>query len=468
MSRFSLNYLGIFFILISILSFFNIINSYYFNLYLNIDTYIYTSLISSLIGVPFLIIKKIDKKITIYEKILIVIIGYIFLPLIISIPYYLSIYNISFLDCYFEAISGFTSTGFTIFENIKHLDESLILRRSTSQWIGGIYFLFSIVLLIDIFDNSLKKSLTNFISFNTSETFKQSFKILILYSSLTLIIFIVLNLINIRTFDAFNLSMTIIASGGFLPVNNIDSIINSNFKEVVFSILMLISFFSLFLSYNLILLKNKSVNFFIEDLYLFIYFIFLAVIFFIFFNFNYNFSSIFFSLTSSISNIGISLEDTPDNLAFIFLILVIIGGSFFSTSSGIRFMKLYSLIKFSINELLSHSKPKHVYINKFYFSDTYVNHSELYKYFLSVLVFIVSLFTISSLLTITNINIEEAFKLGILTLMNTVNSSMFDLNNINFFNFNIVTKLILIFFMIIGRIELLTVLIISKKFLFKN
>ena len=468
MSRFSLNYLGIFFILISILSFFNIINSYYFNLYLNIDTYIYTSFISSLIGIPFLIIKKIDKKITIYEKILIVIIGYIFLPLIISIPYYLSIYNISFLDCYFEAISGFTSTGFTIFENIKHLDEGLILWRSTSQWIGGIYFLFSIVLLIDIFDNSLKKSLTNFISFNTSETFKQSFKILILYSALTLILFIVLNLINIRTFDAFNLSMTIIASGGFLPVNNIDSIINSNFKEVVFSILMLISFFSLFLSYNLVLLKNKSMNFFVEDFYLLIYFIFLVVIFFIFFNFNYNFSSIFFSLTSSISNIGISLEDTPDNLDFIFLILVIIGGSFFSTSSGIRFMKLYSLIKFSINELLSHSKPKHVYINKFYFSDTYVNQSELYKYFLSVLVFIVSLFTISSLLTISNINIEEAFKLGILTLMNTVNSSMFDLNDINFFNLNIVTKLILIFFMIIGRIELLTVLIISKKFLFKN
>ena len=45
----------------------------------------------------------------------------------------------------FESISGFTSTGFTIFENIKHLDESLILWRSTSQWIGGLYFLFSII-----------------------------------------------------------------------------------------------------------------------------------------------------------------------------------------------------------------------------------------------------------------------------------------------------------------------------------
>ena len=303
MSRFSLNYLGTFFIIISFLSFFNIIYSYYFNLYLNIDTYIFTLFISLIIGAILLFKKKIDKKITIYEKIIIVIIGYIILPIIISIPYYMSIYNISLMDCYFEAISGFTSTGFTIIDNIKHLDKSLILWRSTSQWIGGIYFLFSIVLLTDIFDNSLKKSLTNFISFNTSEVFKQSFKILILYIILTLVLFIVLNLIDIRSFDAFNLSMTIISSGGFLPVNNIEVIINSNFKEVVFSILMLASFFSLFLSYNIIFFRKKSVNFFTEDFYLLIYFIFLVVIFFIFFNFNYDFSSIFFSLTSSISNI---------------------------------------------------------------------------------------------------------------------------------------------------------------------
>ena len=468
MSRFSLNYLGTFFIIISFLSFFNIIYSYYFNLYLNIDTYIFTLFISLIIGAILLFKKKIDKKITIYEKIIIVIIGYILLPIIISIPYYMSIYNISLMDCYFEAISGFTSTGFTIIENIEHLDESLILWRSTSQWIGGIYFLFSIVLLTDIFDNSLKKSLTNFISFNTSEVFKQSFKILILYIILTLVLFIVLNLIGIRFFDAFNLSMTIISSGGFLPVNNIEVIINSNFKEVVFSILMLTSFFSLFLSYNIIFLKKISVNFFTEDFYLLVYFIFLVVIFFIFFNFNYDFSSIFFSLTSSISNIGISLNDTPNNLSFIFLILVIIGGSFFSTSSGIRFIKIYSLLKFSINELLSHSRPKYVYVNKFSFSDNYIEQSDLYKYFLSLLVFIISLFIISSLLTISNINMEEAFKLGILTLMNTVNSSMFGLNDFNFLNLNISSKLILIIFMIIGRVELLTILIICKKFLFKN
>ena len=231
---------------------------------------------------------------------------------------------------------------------------------------------------------------------------------------------------------------------------------------------MLFSFFSLFLTYNLIFIKNKSLNLFIEDFYLFIYLIVITFVFFIFFNYDYNFTIIFFALVSSISNIGISLNNTPNNLYFIFLILVIIGGSFFSTSSGIRFLKLYSLVRFSINEILSYAKPKHIYTNKFVFSDSNIDQSDINKYFLSILFFIVSLFIISSLLTFSNFNFEDSFKLGILTLMNTVNSSMYNLNNLDFFDMTTYAKLILIFFMIIGRVELITILIIIKKFLFKN
>ncbi len=468
MNRFILNYLGVFFILLSVLSFFNIIYSYYFNLYLNIDTYFYTFLISAVIGVSSFIKNKIEIKINIYSKIFAVIIGYFLLPLIISIPYYFSIYNLSFLNCYFESISGFTSTGFTVFENIKHLDQSLILWRSTSQWIGGIYFLFSILLLIDIFDDSLKKSLTNFISFNYSETFKQSFKIFILYTALTFFLFISLKLINLRTFDSFNIAMTIISSGGFLPVNDIGSIVNGNFKELIFSFLMLFSYFSLFLFYNIFFLKEKSLNFFAEDIYLLIYFLVLLIIFFIFFNFEYNFSTILFSLISSMSNIGISFKNSPPNLWFLFLIIVIIGGSFFSTSSGIRFLKIYFLFKYSLNEILSYSRPNNVYTNKFHLIDSNIEQNDINKYFLSVLVFIISLFTITSLFSIFGINFEESFKLGILTLMNTVNSSMYDLNNFDFLELNSYSKLIMIIFMIIGRVELLTILIIVKKFIFKS
>ena len=468
MNYLKLIYLSPFCWLISILSFFNIIYSYYFNLYLNLNTYLYALLISLFLGFFFYFIN--DKKIiiTIYEKILTILLGYFLLPLIIAIPFYLSIYNLTFVNSYFEAISGFTSTGFTIFENIKHIDQSLILWRSTSRWIGGLYFLFSIILLIDIFDNSLKKSLTNFISFNKAEILKQSFKIFMLYSFITLSILIILNLFNIRAFNSLNLAMTIISSGGFLPTNSLSNILINNVQIIVFSILMLTSFFSIFLSYNLIFFKNRNLDFFNEDLHLLFYFLFLLIFFFFFLNYKNDFSQIFLSLTSSISNIGLSLDNNPQNLSFVFLILVIIGGSFFSTSSGIRFLKIYSLFKYSINEILSYSRPKNIFINKLSFTKTYFKQSEINKYFLSIIIFFISLLFLGSLLTLSGINIENSFKLSILTLMNTVNSSTYNLSEFNFQDLHFFTKYYLILFMIIGRIEMITLLIICKKFLFKS
>ena len=469
MKYFKLIYLSVFCGVISILSFFNIIYSHYFNLYLNLNTYVYTFFISIFLMILFYYTKSNnEKKTSIYEKISTIIFGYFLLPLVISVPFYFSIYNLTFINSYFEAISGFTSTGFTIFENIKHIDQGLILWRSSSQWIGGLYFLFSIILLIDIFDNSFKKSLTNFISFNKAETLKQSLKIFFLYSFITFIIFITLNIFNIRFFNSWNLAMSIISSGGFLPTNNLSNILLNNVQIIVVSLLMLTSFFSIFLSYNLIFIKNRNLNFFNEDIHLLLYLVFLLLVFFVFFNFDNNFSIIFLSLISSISNIGFSLNNTPSNLSFVFLILVIIGGSFFSTSSGIRFLKVYSLFKYSFNEILSYSRPKNIYINKHLFSKEFFQVNEIYKYFLAIIMFVISMIFLALLLTLSGIGFESAFKLSILTLMNTVNSSMFGLEEFNFKDLHSFTKYYLILFMIIGRVELLTLLIICKKFLFKN
>ena len=469
MNHIKLIYLSVFFGIISILSFFNIVYSYYLNLYLNLNTYIYTFLVSIFLTLIFYFSKSNDEtKTTIYQKIITILIGYFLIPLIIGIPFYFSIYNLTFINSYFEAISGFTSTGFTIFDNIAHIDQSLILWRSASQWVGGLYFLFSIILLLDIFDHSFKKSLTNFISFDKAETLKQSFKIFLLYSLLTLSIFIILNIFEIRMFNSLNLAMTIISSGGFLPSNNLSNILINNSQIIIISLLMLISFFSIFLSYNLIFTKNHNLNFFNEDIHLLFYFLILLILFFAFFNFDNNFSELFLSLTSSVSNIGFSLNNSSTNLSFIFLILVMIGGSFFSTSSGIRFLKIYSLFKFSINEILSYSRPKNIFINKHLFSKEFFKLSEIYKYFLTIIVFIMSLLILTFLLTLSGIEFENSFKLSILTLMNTVNSSMYGLADFSFYDLHFFTKYYLIFFMIIGRLELLTVLIICKKFLFKN
>ena len=380
----------------------------------------------------------------------------------------LNIYNLTFLNSFFESISGFTSTGFTIFDNIKNIDQSLILWRSSIQWIGGLYFLFSIILLIDIYDESFKKTLTNFISFNSSEILKQTIKIFLLYSGLTLLIFLILNIFSIRSFDSLNLAFTLISSGGFLPVNDLSSIIKVNSQIIILSILMLSSFFSIFFSYNLVFLRDKNINFFYEDLHLIIYFLIIITIFFLFFSFNNDFSVNLLSISSSISNIGFSLNVNQPNLSFVFLIFVIIGGSFFSTSSGLRFIKIYSLFKYSLNQILSFSRPKNIFMNKLIFTKINFNFNEINKYFLTLIIFIISLIVLTSLLSLSGLEFESSFKLSILTLMNTVNSSIYGLEEFNFNNLHFLTKYLLIFFMIIGRIELLTILLLIKKFLFKN
>ncbi|WP_440680845.1 TrkH family potassium uptake protein [Candidatus Pelagibacter sp. HIMB1623] len=466
MPKLRVKYLSFFFILISVFSFLNIIYSYYFNLYLNLNTYYFSLVISALVGLLFYKIDTSDKKPTIFEKILTVLLGYFIMPLVLCVPFYFSIYNLTFLNSLFEAVSGFTSTGFTTFEYIKHIDQGLIIWRSSIQWIGGLYFLFSIIFLIDIYDENLKKSLTNFLSFNTTEVLKQTIKIFILYSILTLAIFVILNILGIRSFNSLNLAMTIISSGGFLPTNDLSTILVQNSQIIIFSLLMLVSFFSIFFAYNLIFLR-KNINFFHEDIHLFLYFLITVGIFFIFFSYDNTFSYSFLSLVSSISNIGISLNVEQTNLQFLYLLLVIIGGSFISTSSGLRFLKIYSLTKYSLNQILSFSRPKNVFMNKLAFSKINFATQDINKYFLTIVIFIISLFSLTIFLSLSDINFEYSFKIAVLTLMNTVNSSAYGISDFDFQSLHFITKYILIFFMIIGRIELLSLLLIARKFLFK-
>ena len=107
-------------------------------------------------------------------------------------------------------------------------------------------------------------------------------------------------------------------------------------------------------------------------------------------------------------------------------------------------------------------------MNKLIFTKINFDFNEINKYFLTLLIFILSLIILTSLLSLGGVEFESSFKLSILTLMNTVNLSIYGLDEFNFNNLHFLTKYTLIFFMIIGRIELLTILLLAKKFLFKN
>ena len=468
MFRSTFLYLGIFTIFVSIFSLLNILFCYYFDTSLNIQVYFACLLVSLFLGATFIFFNKkfLNVKVNFFEKLFLVIAGFFYFPLLISMPYYLSIYDISFINSYFEAISGFTSTGFTMFKNAKEIDEPLLIWRSGSQWLGGLYFLCSLFLLAESPKIKIKNIYTNYEGVNLSEIRNQYTKVLLIYFLLTVLVFILLTYSGIRLFEGFNLSMTITSAGGFIPTNFLSEIVRSENQKLIFSFSMLIPFFNLYLIYNMIsgdrsLINNK------EDLYLLILLLFVLITTYIFFSNIFGFSSILFAVLSSLSNIGLGLDNQFSNLSFLFLILAIIGGSSFSTSSGLKFIKLYTLFKFSLKEIYLLVKPLYVSSNTLFLSKNKIKDEEINIYFLSIVFFISSLFILSGILSFEQINFKDSLTLSILTITNTVNSNNYNLSEFYFLDINITSKISLMLFMVIGRVELLGFLILIKKFFFK-
>ena len=232
-------YLGLFCFPVSFLAFVNILYSSYFDYFLNINSYIITLILSLSFGLGLLYLgKNCNRKIIFIDQLLLIILVYFLISNLIALPFYLSNYQVTFVNSLFESISGITGTGFSIFQNIKYLDPTLILWRSSSQWIGGLYFLFFLILIFSNKQFNFKMNELTYSgdgSINSASNVKSLiFKIFILYSLLSLIIFILLNLSAVRLFNSLNLTMTLISTGGFIPTDSLNKIISTNLqKEIV-------------------------------------------------------------------------------------------------------------------------------------------------------------------------------------------------------------------------------------------
>ena len=155
-------------------------------------------------------------------------------------------------------------------------------------------------------------------------------------------------------------------------------------------------------------------------------------------------------------------------MSLFFILLTIVGGSLISTSSGFKYVRFYILLKISYQEIYRLAKPINIF-NKSLFNTEYkISDDDSKIAFLVFISFIVSLFILSSILTLDVLNFEEAFKLSILTIMNTVNSSLYGLENLNFYDLQNFTKISLIIFMIFGKVEIIAILFLLKKFILKE
>ena len=464
-------FLGISSLLISFFSVLNILYSIYFDFILDLNSYFITFLISFTIGFSFWYVgRNHNKFFSLIDQIAFIVLTFLFIPLLISIPYILSIYNISFLNSYFESVSGFTTTGFSIIENINVIDEPLVLWRASSQWIGGLIFL--IITIGTIGSKQIKIKPAYLISggasgINFYNNFKYNFmKIILIYFFSTILIIFLYSLIDIRLLDAFSLAFTTISSGGFVPADNLSNIIENNLQIFILSLTLLFPIFNFFLLHDIITGQFSYRNH-QEDFHLAILIILLTLLFYFFVIPNIEFTSLFFVITSSISTSGITTYSSNYDLTLFFILLPIVGGSLISTSSGFKYTRIYILLKISYNEIYKLVKPINIVDKNLYNSDTKIQDQDVKIAFLVFLTFIISIFILSSILAFDHLTFENSFKLSILALTNTVNSTIYGMDNLSFFDLNNLSKMSLILFMILGKIEIIAVIYLIKKFIFR-
>ena len=388
-------YLGLSCYPIAFLSFFNILYSSYFNHYLNLDSYILTLVISFILGTGlYAFSKKGEKNIKFYEKLVLIFLVYIIVSLLISIPYYFSSYQLSFIDSFFEAISGLTTTGFTVFYNVKFLDPTLLIWRSSSHWIGGLFFLIFLILIFSNFKNEYKLTHLVYNPDIATNLFKDTQKIItkvfFIYTFLTALFFILFTLSGIRLFNSFNLAMTTSSTGAFLPTNELSEIIRHSSQEIIltfaltFSALNIYFFFSLFTNENT--LKKHY-----EDILILLAIFFFSVL--LFFSIQETtFLNIFLSVVSSLSNSGLTSFKPPENFYLFFIFLTIIGGSVISNSSGIKFLRLYILFKSTVMEIFKLVSPNVIIDQRILKTTHKINNENLNSSFFIFICFFISIF----------------------------------------------------------------------------
>ena len=201
-----------------------------------------------------------------------------------------------------------------------------------------------------------------------------------------------------------------------------------------------------------------------EDFYLILLSIILILL--VYLN-NYGGLDIIIGVLSSMSNSGLSLINSDNNLSLYFILITIVGGSLISNTSGIKFARIYILIKIASIEILKLISPNSIINKNLFNSEKKISEENVRMSFLIFISFFISLFILSSILIIDNIDFEKSFKLSILTITNTTNADMYGVSGINFANLLTTSKLSLIIFMIIGKIELISFFLIIKKLFFK-
>jgi len=455
-------YLGWFNIPLIGLCFLTIIFSFYSGHETGIDSYYIVLLISFF----FLILSRtLNKNVGLrkFDLLIFIFLGWIIYPIIIAIPFYISAYQIDLFQAYYESFSGFSGYGLSVFKNPEFVNEPLLLWRSGSQWIGGFYFLFTIVSILSTRDfnfipSSYISNDTNSLNFEIKfiKNFRNLFYSYFLFS---LFILFILNFTNFNLFEKINLMMTAVSSGGFFIKQKL--FIFGQLDKLIVAISFLLSSLNIFILYE-IFRFSKKYNF-KEDIVLIIFCIFLSFIILIAYSNFDSFYNILLFVSTSISTSGIRINVSDDiPYMFILIILTFIGGSIFSTGGGFKLIRIVFFIKKFLIEITNLFSPSTILKKNIFGSDNTIRDTDYYTVSLIFISYGLFFLTGCFLLSFETQSFESIFKIIFLTLNNTlptnyVNSS-FEFEDLTYFSHSF-----LLIIMLLSKVYFVTLIVLIKK-----
>ena len=463
--------INLFSILVLLFSFsyvFPIVVSLVFNdgsLHLFLPTFVFVGVLG-LIG--FFFTKGVQRDLSAKDGFVIIVMFWLVLSLAGSIPFYLS--GMSPIDSFFESMSGITTTGATVISNIESLPESLKFYRQLLQWMGGmglIVLAIAVMPLLGIGGGQLFKTdipgamgeqrLTPRIQ----ETAKALWSI---YLGLTILCAIFYTIAGMSFFDAVSHSMSTVSIGGFSTYNNSIGHFNNLTIEIICMVFMLLSAMSFALHYFSIY-KSKSLKYFYDpELRFFVSILLIIFILALSVNAlsgqsNLSIRELAFHTISTVTTTGFGISDTSTwsfSLSFLLLIGAFIGACSGSVGGGVKSWRVMIMLNHAYSNIVKMIHPNSVVTLKV--GTKSVDDSVATSVWGFFSIYVISFVILLMAVLISGLDLETAFS-AVGACLNNLGPGL-GLVSENYSEVNSFAKGVLSFSMLLGRLEIFTLLII--------
>ena len=432
------------------------------------ELFIYTLLGVVLIGLlGLLATRKVDNELSQKDGFVIIVLFWVVLCFAGSIPFYLS--GMNAIDSIFESMSGITTTGATVISNLDTLPESLLFYRQLLQWMGGmglIVLAIAVMPLLGIGGGQIYKTEIPGAMGEQKLTprIKETAQVLwLIYLGLTVLCAILYYLGGMGSFDAVSHAMSTVAIGGFSTHNDSIGHFNSIAIETICIVFMLLSAFSFTLHYFAVF-KKKPLKYFYDPEIRFFMSI-LAVIFIIcamisnISTYGPNLRELAFHSVSMLTTTGFSISNSsewPFSISFILLIGAFIGACAGSVGGGVKSWRVLIMINHAHKNIMKIIHPNSVISLKI--GTKNVNDEVATSVWGFFSIYIISFIILLLFVLITGVDFESAFS-AVGACLNNLGPGLGIVSE-NYANINSASKGILAFAMLLGRLEIFTLLVI--------